>query len=222
MGRVQDRKSGRIGLANPRGCRVLFDGPARHAANSFRERRQQLGIGTSAQTSPSRDRRTSRRVHSGTGGNCRECILLDPRLADTPYWQSSIYETRVMLAVKSMGAVVSTQNTDISSSDLVVRWRAGEEVSSFITNRIGKMVEISLRYLGEGQKLKVLDVPRREGKAGEYAVPLIVVTNAPISAALEDKIADGDIGIADAVTWNVESDNSSLVKAIKRAVDLPE
>jgi hypothetical protein len=150
--------------------------------------------------------------------------ILDPGIVDTLAWQSSIYQTRVMLAVKSMGAFVGIEDADISGADLVLRWNPDGSKSAPATWRGSsrKMVEISLKYLSEGQKLRSLQIPREDGRPNEYAVPMIVVTNAPISAVLEEKIAEGQCGITDAVTWNSESDNPKLASAIRRAGGLRE
>jgi hypothetical protein len=149
--------------------------------------------------------------------------ILDPGLVDTLAWQASIYETRVMLAVKSMGAFVSRQDFDVTGVDLTISWNPDGSAGSPIRWRFasGKMVEITLKYLGEGQKLRALQISRK-GPASDYAIPAIVVTNAPISAALQEKIADDEVGVTDAVTWNDENDNPKLASAIKRASGLRE
>jgi hypothetical protein len=144
--------------------------------------------------------------------------ILDPRLVRSPSWQSSIYETRVTLAIKSLGALVSRLDTDTVGADLSVQWNPeGSEGGQLSPTRSRRSVDVVLKHLSEGQRLRLSQVPRREFARGEFMIGLVLVTNAPLSATIEEYLSDTEDRGVEVVVWNGDDDNAALAAALRHA-----
>lgn len=142
-------------------------------------------------------------------GILRGAELMGPELPPSSAELAAIYEKRLAQAIQRItGNVTVAQTRDRGGPDLLTRTASGVTVA------------IDVRYRSRGP-LRRQDIDRvtaqaaRQGEVGK----LVIVTNAPLSGDAEEFNGQfaGKPGSVEVVTWNDESDDGLLGRALGRS-----
>jgi hypothetical protein len=147
--------------------------------------------------------------------------ILDPSVANSSYFQASVYEARIALACRTLGTWVDRQDVYDTGIDFSVGWNFDDSPGRL--PRARTTVDVVLKFRGDGRKLRLEELPRLEGYPErrfireEYVVGLVAVTNAALSPALERYCTENADRPLEVVRWRTEEDNPALANALKRA-----
>ncbi|SNQ50449.1 hypothetical protein FRACA_4650001 [Frankia canadensis] len=120
---------------------------------------------------------------------------------------ATVYELLVEAALVDAGANVSRCQDDLESIDLIASFRESS------TKRV--VIEVVVKYCSPGRRFRHELLSRVP--SGPRTVPILVVTNAPLTSAVEEINRDtGEIyGSLMVVTFNGQADGSALRQALR-------
>jgi hypothetical protein len=145
-----------------------------------------------------------------SAGIAEAASLIEPQLMESPSFRGFLYETKIRLALVSIGGIPSKEDLDVTGIDFTVLLQSQSAGRSRL-----EAVDVIIR--SGSRRFSSADLDRITGRLSHPPhVGVVIVTNgslAPEVVKFNRRSADTRIAV---VSWNSETDTPRLAAAIKR------